>query len=188
MTHELTRRDAIAALSAVGASLSGCVAAPAANSDGTGDAGDQPADREGALSAPHRETLAAAAAVVYPDDVDGIESFVEQYTEGRAADRPEHVDGMVDAMAYLDEYCRAWYDADFAALSPGERDEALRRMDADEADPVPNGSDVERLRYYVINDLLLALYASPTGGELVGIENPPGHPGGLASYQRGPES
>jgi hypothetical protein len=42
------------------------------------------------------------------------------------------------------------------------------------------------VRYYVVNELLLALYASPTGGELVGIENPQGHPGGTASYQQGP--
>ncbi|CCQ33925.1 Twin arginine translocation signal domain containing protein [Halorhabdus tiamatea SARL4B] len=182
MTHELTRRDAIAALSAVGASLAGCVA-PVAD-------GDEQADEEAdsTLSDHDHETLTAAAEVLYPDDVTEIETFVQRYATGRTADRPEHADGIADAVAYLDKYCRAWYDAKFTALSPDERDEALRRMGADDADPDPDGSDVERLRYYVINDLLLALYASPTGGELVGIENPPGHPGGLASYQRGPQS
>jgi len=181
MTHELTRRDAIAALSAVGASLAGCVA-PSTDSD---DQADDEADST--LSDHDHETLTAAAEVLYPDDVTEIEPFVERYTTGQTVDRPEHARGIADAVTYLDEYCRAWYDADFAALSAADRDEALRRMDADDADPNPDGSDVERLRYYVINDLLLALYASPTGGELVGIENPPGHPGGLASYQRGPE-
>jgi len=61
-------------------------------------------------------------------------------------------------------------------------------MSVDTADPVPDGDDVERVRYYVVNELLFALYSSPTGGELVGLENPRGNPGGLASYQRGPQS
>ena len=182
MSHELTRRDAIAALSAVGASLAGCVAAP----DSTEPLEDgQTSDT---LGAHERETLVAAAEVLYPTDVTGVEDFVGRYVDGRVADRPEHADGIASAVEYLDAYCGAWFDSDFATLSPEERDEALRRMQADEAGPHPDGSDVERLRYYVINDLLLALYATPTGGRLVGIENPPGHPGGLESYQRGDQS
>jgi hypothetical protein len=59
-------------------------------------------------------------------------------------------------------------------------------MGADTVDPDPDGGDVARVRYYVVNELLFALYASPTGAELLGLENPQGHPGGLASYQRGP--
>ena len=178
MTRELTRRDAIAALSAVGASLAGC-AAPSAD-------GEKEIDDDGHPLTEHdRGTLIAAAEVLYPDAVEGIDAFVDRYVDGRVVDRPEHVAGVADAVTYLDEYSLAWYDADFVALSPADRDEVLRRMDVDEADPVPDGSDEQRLRYYVVNDLLLALYASPTGGRLVGIENPPGHPGGLASYQRG---
>jgi hypothetical protein len=62
-------------------------------------------------------------------------------------------------------------------------------MGADTADPDPDpdGTDAGRVRYYVVNELLYALYASPTGGELVGIENPRGYPGGTASYRRGPD-
>jgi hypothetical protein len=55
------------------------------------------------------------------------------------------------------------------------------------AEPDPDGTDVERVRYYVVNELLFALYSSPTGGELVGLENPQGHPGGIDSYRRGPD-
>lgn len=178
MSHKLTRRDAIAALSALGVSLAGC---GAPSTDGDGQAGDRP------LTDHDRETLTAVGEVLYPDEVDEIDAFVDRYATGRTTDRPEHVDGITEAITYLDEYCQSWFDADFAALSPAERDETLRRMGADEAEPDPEGGDVEQLRYFVIDDLLLALYASPTGGELVGIENPPGHPGGLASYQRGPE-
>jgi len=182
MTSELTRRDAMAALSAVGASLAGCVA-PSADEGGAARDGD---GRD--LSEHDRRTLVAAAEVLYPEDVTGIDRFVERYAGGRTADRPDHAEGIADALAYLDAYCKSWYGSEFAALSPDERDEALRRMGAEETEPDPAGGDVERLRYFVINDLLLALYASPTGGQLVGIENPPGHPGGLASYQRGPRS
>ena len=46
----------------------------------------------------------------------------------------------------------------------------------------------DRVRFFVVNELLFALYSSPTGGSLVGIENPVGHPGGTESYQHaGPE-
>jgi len=54
------------------------------------------------------------------------------------------------------------------------------------ADENPDGTAAERVRFFVVNELLLALYASPTGGELVGIENPQGYAGGAESYQRGP--
>lgn len=180
MSQELTRRDAIAALSAVGASLAGCVGPP--DSDGQDVAADS------SLADHDRETLVAAAEVLYPTDVTEIEPFVSQYADGRVANRPAHAEGIAEAVEYLDEYCQAWFDNDFEALSDGKRDEALRRMRADEVAADPNGSDVEHLRYYIINDLLLALYASPTGGQLVGIENPPGHPGGLTSYQRRDQS
>ncbi|MEA5408870.1 hypothetical protein VB773_15715 [Haloarculaceae archaeon H-GB2-1] len=56
------------------------------------------------------------------------------------------------------------------------------------AEPNPDGTTAERVRYYLVNEPLYALYASPTGGTLVGIENPQGHPGGTESYQRGPQS
>jgi hypothetical protein len=42
------------------------------------------------------------------------------------------------------------------------------------------------VRHLVVNDLLYALYASPTGARLAGLENPPGHPGGIESYREGP--
>jgi len=44
---------------------------------------------------------------------------------------------------------------------------------------VEDGSDVERLNYYLVDELLFAFYSSPTGGELVGNQNPRGYPGGF---------
>ena len=179
----LTRRDALAALAATGVTAGG--GAAFLLGEGGSDSPSHGAE-DGPVSEADVETLVAAARVLYPTEVEGIEAFVTRYVEGRAEARPEHASGVSEAVAYLDAYADAWYEERFAALDPADRENALDRMDADVADPDPDGSDVERVRYYVVNELLFALYASPTGGELVGIENPQGHPGGLGSYGRGP--
>jgi hypothetical protein len=93
---------------------------------------------------------------------------------------------MVDAIGVVDSYTREWYDDPFRALDADTRNEALERMGIDVVDPDPDGTDVERVRFYLVNELLFALYTSPTGGELLGLENPQGHPGGTSSYQQGP--
>ena len=173
---ELSRRDAIAALGAVGVGA-GAAAYVARESD------DPPSGESG----PDVETLVAAAEVLYPDEVTGLEAFVEAYARQRAAADDEHARGVRAAVAELNDRAEAWYGASFAALSADDRDSLLREVGADTAEEDPAGTTAERVRYYVVNDLLMALYASPTGGELVGIENPQGHPGGTDSYQRGPE-
>lgn len=181
----LTRRDAIAALAAAGVTVGGG-GAVLLSSDARGDADRGDSDR--LIADDDLATLVAAAEVLYPTGIENVEEFVTQYVRGRASDRPAHARAVAEAVAYLDAYAEAWYDERFAALDPPAREEALRGMHADTAEPVPEGSDVERVRYYVVNELLFALYTTPTGSELVGLENPRGHPGGLASYQRGPRS
>ncbi|MFO7834532.1 MAG: gluconate 2-dehydrogenase subunit 3 family protein [Halohasta sp.] len=187
---ELTRRDAVAALAALGvaAPTAGCVAPTADAEDRVGgeatesgtDEGESGVDEEASI-----ETLTAAAEVLYPSAVDGIGEFVETFLAGRLDDDP-HAAGLRAAVDVLETRARAWYDDGFAALDVDERDSLLREAGAAAAEPDPEGTPAERLRYYVVNELLLALYSSPTGGELVGIENPQGHAGGLDSYQRGP--
>ncbi|WP_049921561.1 gluconate 2-dehydrogenase subunit 3 family protein [Halopiger djelfimassiliensis] len=172
---ELTRRDAVAALAALGVgggTLSGCVAPP----------GSEPIDIERL-----RETLVAAAEVVYPSEVSGTATFVEAFLEGRLTDR-DHAVGVAAAVAALDDNAAVWYDDRFAALPAADREQVLRNVGADDADEDPEGTTAERVRYYVVNELLLALYASPTGGELVGLENPQGYAGGITTYQRGPDA
>jgi hypothetical protein len=181
----LTRRDAIAALAATGVTVGG--GAVLLSSDQAEQDSDEN-DTNPAINDTDITTLVTAAEVLYPSTLENIEDFVTQYVRGRANDRPAHAREIADAIAYLDEYADAWYDTQFATLELPAREEALRQMGADTAEPVPDGSDVERVRYYVINELLFALYTTPTGGELVGLDNPQGHPGGLASYQRGPQS
>jgi len=176
---ELSRRDAVAALGALGAG--GAAAAVGLQEGGetaTGK-GDRVSDEEVV------DTLVAAAAVLYPSAVGGIDEFVETFTSGRLDDGP-HAAGLREAVAALETRAEAWYNDEFAALSVDDRDSLLRETGAAAADADPGGTPSERIRYYIVNELLLALYSSPTGGELVGIENPQGHAGGLDSYQRGP--
>lgn len=172
---QLTRRDALAALSAVGAgTVAGCEAPTATDRE--------PTEGEADLLA----TLTAAAETLYPSAVEGHRAFVEAYVLGRLEDRPDHRSGVEAAVATLEEAARDWYGSAFPDLDRETRDRLLREVGADTAEPVPEGTVSERVRYFVVNELLFAFYASPTGGELVGIENPVGHPGGIESYQHGP--
>lgn len=184
---ELTRRDAIAAL-AVGGVGMGVTSAFLAEDRRRAD--DDCHDGEGAASAllgDHElETLVAVALVVYPSEVTGIDAFVRSFVRGRAADRPDHAADVVTTIDRLDELGQHWHGAPVAELESGTRAGLLSEVGADTADADPEGTLAERVRYFLVNELLFALYASPTGGELVGIENPQGHAGGLDSYRRGP--
>lgn len=178
--YELTRRDALAALGAAG--VGGvAIGALTLGDDGGEDGGDgQP------LGSQEVATVQAVARVVYPNEVSGVEQFVERYVLGRARNRPDRARGMADAVAELEAYARDWYDRGFLDFDPGRREEVLEDMGVPVADPDPEGSPVERVRFYIVNELLYALYTTPTGAELVGLENPQGYPGGTDSYRRGP--
>jgi len=178
--YELTRRDAMAALATAGItglSVSGLSwsALRSATDDG-----------EVALTDHHRDVLEAVATVVYPSAVEGIPEFVETYVVGRHAEDAERRRGMAASLDYLDEYAVQWYDDPFLSVDPEDRETVLQAMGADVVDPDPDGGDVPRFRFYVVNELLYALYVSPTGGDLVGLENPQGYPGGTDSYQHPP--
>ncbi|MFB6297291.1 MAG: gluconate 2-dehydrogenase subunit 3 family protein [Salinirussus sp.] len=182
-TTRLTRRDALAALAATGAAGVGLAAI---TRDSGTDRAPAPDDTV-ALGAHERETLTAVARVVYPEAVDGIAEFVRTYADGRAETRPERARAIADAVATLDERADRAEDAPYVDLLPGRQETLLREMGVDVIDPDPEGIVAARLRYYLVNELLFALYASPTGGRLVGIENPQGYPGGIDSYRRGPD-
>jgi hypothetical protein len=174
---ELSRRDAVAALAAVGAAGAGGVAL------------DRALEEPGGVEEATVETLVAAAEALYPTAVDGVDEFVRAFVDGRLDD-DDRAAGYRGATDHLDRHARAWHDRQFRELSVERRREALSEMGADAADPDPDpaGGEPGRVRYYVVNELLFALYASPTGAELVGLENPQGHPGGTDSYRRGPRS
>ena len=133
------------------------------------------------------DTLVAVARVVYPSAVENVPEFVEAYSAVRVRERPAYREGARAATASLDGYARVHFDADaFLDLGRAARETVLDRMGVDTAEPDPEGTTAERVRFYLVNELLFALYASPTGSELVGLENPQGYPGGIRSYRRGP--
>ncbi len=177
---ELTRRDAIAALAALGGAGGATYGYSRLRDDGDGPELSPPSDDH------VRETMTATAEIVYPSELSGIDTFIEEFMNARLAEDDDHAAGIREAVVVLDEHSQTWHDQPFAALSADPRETALEELGADGADENPEGSTAERVRYYVVNELLLALYSSPTGGTLVGIENPQGHPGGIESYQRGP--
>jgi hypothetical protein len=179
---QLTRRDALAALGAAGAAGAAAGVAAVAGRD------PPRADDADPLTTDVTDTLAAAAEVLFPDRVTDHRAFVTAYANARTADREAYREGVAAAVAELDAAARDWYDDRFVDLAVGTRDRLLRELGADTAEPDPDGGVSGRLRYYVVNDLLFAFYASPPGGRLVGIENPTGFPGGVESYRRGPEA
>ncbi|WP_423996180.1 gluconate 2-dehydrogenase subunit 3 family protein [Halorubrum trapanicum] len=187
---ELTRRDAAAALAAIGATGGVALGVRRATDEGSGGQGGDDAapawDGEGTPGDEAvRTAMTAVARTVYPDAVSGVDAFVEAFLDGRL-DGSTHGEGIRAAVAEAESAARSWYDAPVADLPPADRDALLRELGADVAEENPDGTTAERVRYYVVNELLLALYSSPTGGELVGIENPQGHAGGAKSYQEGP--
>lgn len=179
----LTRRDALAALSAVGAGgVAGC-SAPKGDSTASSTSSDADGPE---LDERDSGTLVALAEVLYPSEVTNVAAFVTEYVAPRVRERPEHGRGVLDALAALDQYAQALEGEPYAELSTADREAVLGYMAVDTADPDPDGDEEERVRYYLVNDLLFGLYASPTGASLAGLENPPGYPGGTASYQTGP--
>ncbi|GGJ08754.1 hypothetical protein GCM10008995_18250 [Halobellus salinus] len=185
---ELTRRDAVAALAAVGVTVGGGVLAgrfDPPRADRVSHDSDGGAGTEVSLSTGVLDLLDAAAEVVYPDGVENRRSFVESYVVGRVAERPTYRAGLREAAAQLDAVARDWHDTPYADLDADTRDRLLRELGVETADPDPEGPISDRIRFYVVNDLLFAFYSSPAGGRLVGIENPTGHPGGIESYQQG---
>lgn len=185
---ELTRRDALVALAVVGGAVGGRSAIAARTRRGAaGSVGTPAGSTPGAgLGPPELETMVAIARVVYPTPITGIDEFVVTYLDGRERDRPAHAAAIARVIDRLDRLAREWHGAPVSDLDRETTDRLLREVGADTAAADPAGTTAQRVRYYLVNELLFALYASPLGGDLVGLENPQGHPGGLESYRRGP--
>jgi hypothetical protein len=183
---ELTRRDALAALTAAGITVGGGAVAlswsDGERADGTADGAGEPL-----LTDHERAVIRDVAHVVYPSELSGIDEFVDDYLAGRVTADTDRAGEVADAVADLDSYAIEWEGTRFTGLDRPAQDETLQAMGVQIADPDPDGDPRHRVRYYLVNDLLFALYASPTGGSLVGIENPQGHPGGTESYRQPPE-
>lgn len=171
----LTRRDAVLSL-LVGASAS--TGAYGLTTAGTEQAARSDVDADAVVP-----TLVSVAEVIYPSAVTGTETFVEEYFS-RLPDRRQA--SVAAAADELDSYALRTRGTRFADISAENGDSVLRSLGVDRTGGSSDGDLPERVRYYVVNQLLYGLYTSPKGGRLLGIQNPVGHPGGYESYQKPP--
>lgn len=169
---ELTRRDALRAMVVGGGAAGGSLLVSE-----TLSGQEEPAD--GAYTESDVEKLTLVAEVVYPSEVEVTTEFVDAYVGRLDADRKA---ALSDAVGRLDSVTRSRYGRAFSEASASERESMLRALGVDRVESTPAGTTPERIRYHLVNTLLYALFTSPTGSKLTGIENPLGHPGGFASY------
>lgn len=181
---ELSRRDALAVLTAGGVGVGLGIETQSSHELSPPDQEPGSSSLQADLTTHERETLTNTAHVIYPTIVTGIDRFVNTYLDGRSD--TAFVTGASEAISLLDAHSQDWYGDPFTNLSLETQNQVLQEMGAQTADPSPAGSPSEKVRYYLINELLYALYTSPTGGSLIGLDNPQGYPGGIESYQRGP--
>lgn len=174
---KLKRRDAIAALAAGGVGATALArTASRESSDDTVEASD--------LTESELSTLVAATEFLYPSEVSVEAGFVEAYTRRLSGARKR---GLKDTIAGVETHARRRFGERFTALPVDDREALFRSMNVDKVSPNATGTLSARVRYYVVNGLLFALFTTPKGSALLGIENPVGHPGGYESYQRRPE-
>jgi hypothetical protein len=166
----LTRRDAVIALGAVG--LGSYSTGQLVNSREDGD---------------EVATILAVTELLYPSQVEVDEEFVETYVLGRANAETEYESYITEAVSELNRQSEHDFGQSFEALSADRRRRVLRSIGVNRVRSNPDGTLAQRIRHYLIKDLLYALYSTPVGGQLLDTENPPGHPGGRDAYQRGPE-
>ena len=143
---ELTRRDAVAALGALG--VAGGAAALSQSDDRDGKTDERAttpteSDDDGASLSDHDlATAVAVAESIYPSAVENVEGFVTDFLRGRVADDPARATDIGETVDYLDGYVSTWYDVDaFVSLPPETRTEVFSDMNADTVDPEPDGGD-----------------------------------------------
>lgn len=172
----LTRREALKALAGGGIASGGTVAVSEVLVQTEFSQADQ------SLSEQDFATLEAVANTVYPSEFEVTREFVQTYVSPLSEERKEAISRATDQ---LNEFTRSRYGAGFTEMSPSTRDAALRSVGADRAMSRPDGNRSERIRYHLVNSLLYALFVTPEGCQLVGMEmeNPDGYPGGFAVYR-----
>ncbi|WP_136592399.1 gluconate 2-dehydrogenase subunit 3 family protein [Salinigranum halophilum] len=170
---ELTRRDALLALAS-----GGIIASMVLSSD----------TLEEELSDTDIDTLVQLAEVLYPSVVEPSREFIKAYVVGRYRSDGERLANLKSALRVVQRTSRRETGKPLGALDIDTRDKVLRATGGDRAYPDPSGTDAQRVRYYIINDLLYAFYTTPKGGRLVGNRNPKGYPGGVEVYQQEPDT
>jgi hypothetical protein len=171
---QLTRRDALLALT--GGSL---VASAAAVEELN-------RNEYSTISGAELKTLVALAEILYPSSVTVTDEFVENYVLGRKAVDETYLSAIGTSVDVVQATSKRETGRRYASLNRDRRDDVLRATGANRAYPHPEGTTAQRIRYYVVDELLYAFYATPKGAELVRSENPTGYPGGTEAYQQPP--
>lgn len=177
--REPTRRQLLVA-------LGGAAVTAGAYGYGTASKGTERLTDSHPATSAHVKAATAVADAIYPQSVTVDESFVESAVFGRVEPTPGHFDALVETIEAVESHARARFGASVSGLSPGTRRQVLQSMNVTAVHATPDGTTAERVRFYLVNDLLYALFTSPRSRPLTGIENPPGHPGGLEAYRRAP--
>jgi len=160
---ELTRRDAVTALTAAG------ITATAGCSGLSGASGD----------ADPTAVLVDVAGVLYPSEIEPTAEFIETFMFGRIADEESYREELTAGIETLNRLATDQQGGDFSTLSADQQTAVIEDTELRSGTSEPDGTDVERVNYYLLDELLFAFYSSPTGGELIGNNNPRGYPGGF---------
>lgn len=143
---------------------------------------DRPRERDtSALRDDELSTVAGVADVVYPTSVSISTEFLLGYA--RRLD-PSRMAEFRAVLRELNRESRVVFGMDFGDASDDEREALLRALGVDSTYPRPDGTLAGRIRYHVVNGLLYALFTTPSGTQLVGVDNPKGHPGGYYGSAR----
>lgn len=178
----LTRRDAIFAVGAsgLGTATASLIADGLLESDGTERVPAENTDTI-ELSQHSVETLRALAVVLYPSEVEVSQGFVKGYAANHPTPWQLEIQSATEA---LDSAAKDWTGSPFKTLTESHRNALLRERGIDRVQADSTGTTTQRIRYYLVDGLLFALYSTPKGSSLVGIDNPQGYPGGYASISK----
>lgn len=135
----------------------------------------------------HIDVMTALAEAIYPPTVSVERSFVESRVLGRVEPKPDHFENLLTTVEAVDNHAKARFGGGITDIPAGRRRKVLQSIGVTTVHPAADGTTAEQIRFYLLNDLLYALFTSPAGGELMGIDNPPGYPGGREAYRRGPD-
>jgi hypothetical protein len=154
---ELIRREAVVPLAAAGVTVGGGALLAA--------------DRDWQLTDPGQvdhdlDTMRALVPVLCPSEVTATDGFVETYVHGRIDDDEAYREAVGEAVAALDERAVERRGAPFVDLDAAECEGLLHDLGMSSTEPDPEGTDAERIRYYLVNELLFALFTTPTSEPL----------------------
>ena len=162
----MTRRTALAA--AIGTFGTGVM---------VGRDPDPPSGRE-RLTDADLDTMVIVAQIVFPTAITEPKPIVSAYV---AALYPSRRRGVTAAIDDLNRESRRRHGRNFAAVDVDRGERILRGIGVDRVHADPQGTSPERIRAYLVDGLLFALFTQPIGTELFNIENPLGYPGGVES-------